>query len=203
MAVAGQAAMSYEQAKLLITATEKLKQDKEMEIAMGVQRAMLPTKLPVVDGWEFFASYDTAQAVGGDYYDAFLLADKSKVCLAFGDVAGKGVPASLVMSRIATVVTNVMTFVTDVKEAINRINNQMCERAIEGRFVTFVLCVIDLNTGVMTIGIAGHMPLMIRKTDGTIIEFGSEIVGVPIGVLEAFPYDVTQYTVFFGIQGEN
>jgi phosphoserine phosphatase RsbU/P len=195
MAVAGQAAMCYEQAKLLVTATEKLKQDKEMEIAMGVQRAMLPTQLPKVNGWEFFASYDTAQAVGGDYYDAFLIDGGSKVCLAFGDVAGKGVPASLVMSRIATVVTNVMTFVGDVRQAVHRINNQMCARAIEGRFVTFVLCVIELATGEMTIAIAGHMPIMIRKTDGSIVEFGEEVVGVPIGVIEEFPYEVTKRTV--------
>ena len=190
MTVAGQAAMSYEQAKLLVTAMEKLKQDKEMDIAMGVQRAMLPTKLPNAAGWEFFASYDTAQAVGGDYYDAFLVDGGNKVCLAFGDVAGKGVPASLVMSRIATVVTNVMTFVGDVREAINRINDQMCARAIEGRFVTFVLCVIHLKTGEMTLGIAGHMPLMIRKTDGTIVEFGAEVVGVPIGILDGYAYEV-------------
>jgi sigma-B regulation protein RsbU (phosphoserine phosphatase) len=195
MAVAGQAAMCYEQAKLLVTAMEKQKQDKEMDIAMGVQRSLLPTELPTAEGWEFFASYDTAQAVGGDYYDAFFVENGEKVCLAFGDVAGKGVPASLVMSRIATVVTNVMTFVGDVKEAVFRINNQMCTRAVEGRFVTFVLCVIELKTGEMTIAIAGHMPIMIRKTDGTIIEFGEEAVGVPIGVVDDFPYDVMVRTV--------
>ncbi|HEY0981674.1 SpoIIE family protein phosphatase [Schlesneria sp.] len=195
MAVAGQAAMSYEQAKLLVTAIEKQKQDKEMDIAMGVQRSLLPTALPAADGWEFFASYDTAQAVGGDYYDAFFVEDGKKVCLAFGDVAGKGVPASLVMSRIATVVTNVMTFVGDVREAIHRINHQMCTRAVEGRFVTFVLCVIDLTSGEMTIAIAGHMPIMIRKTDGTIVEFGEEAIGVPLGVMEDFPYDVLTRTI--------
>ena len=195
MAVAGQAAMCYEQAKLLVTAMEKQKQDKEMDIAMGVQRSLLPTELPRSEGWEFFASYDTAQAVGGDYYDAFFVENEEKVCLAFGDVAGKGVPASLVMSRIATVVTNVMTFVGDVREAVHRINNQMCTRAVEGRFVTFVLCVIDLKSGEMTIAIAGHMPIMIRKTDGTIIEFGEEAVGVPIGVMEDFPYEVMTRTI--------
>ena len=195
MAVAGQAAMCYEQAKLLVTAMEKQKQDKEMDIAMGVQRSLLPTELPSADGWEFFASYDTAQAVGGDYYDAFFVEDGKKICLAFGDVAGKGVPASLVMSRIATVVTNVMTFVGDVCEAVNRINDQMCTRAVEGRFVTFVLCVIDIATGEMTIGIAGHMPIMIRKTDGSVVEFGEEIIGVPIGVMEGYPYEVTTRTI--------
>ena len=195
MAVAGQAAMCYEQAKLLVTAMEKQKQDKEMDIATGVQRSLLPTELPTADGWEFFASYDTAQAVGGDYYDAFFVEDGKKICLAFGDVAGKGVPASLVMSRIATVVTNVMTFVGDVCEAVNRINTQMCTRAVEGRFVTFVLCVIDIATGEMTIGIAGHMPIMIRKTDGSVVEFGEEIIGVPIGVMEGYPYEVMTRTI--------
>ena len=198
MAIAGQAAMSYEQAKLLVTAMEKQKQDKEMNIAMGVQRSLLPTILPKPAGWEIFASYDTAQAVGGDYYDAFEMEDGAKICLAFGDVAGKGVPASLVMSRIATVVTNVMTFVKDVCEAINRINDQMCTRAIEGRFVTFVLIVFDVKTGEMTIGNAGHMPIMFRKTDGTIEEFGEEAVGVPIGVMEGFPYEVLTRTIVPG-----
>lgn len=195
MAVAGQAAMSYEQANLLVTAMEKQKQDKEMNIAMGVQRSLLPTEIPKPDGWEIYASYDTAQAVGGDYYDVFMLEDGKRVCLAFGDVAGKGVPASLVMSRIATVVTNVMAFVTDVQEAIQRINHQMCTRAVEGRFVTFVLLVIDLESGEMHLANAGHMPIMIRKTDGSVIEFGEEAVGVPIGVIDEFPYDVLTRTI--------
>ena len=195
MAVAGQAAMSYEQANLLVTAMEKQKQDKEMNIAMGVQRSLLPTELPKPDGWEIFASYDTAQAVGGDYYDAFMLEDGKRVCMAFGDVAGKGVPASLVMSRIATVVTNVLAFVTDVQEAILRINHQMCTRAVEGRFVTFVLIILDPETGEMNIANAGHMPVMIRKTDGSIEEFGDEAVGVPLGVIDEYPYDVLSRTI--------
>jgi serine phosphatase RsbU (regulator of sigma subunit) len=195
IAVAGQAAMSYESARLLVTALEKQKQDREMNIAMNVQRALLPTELPQVPGWEFYASYDTAQAVGGDYYDILSLAKGSKICVAFGDVAGKGVPASLVMSRLSSVVQNVMAFVSDVGEAALRINNQMCAKAVEGRFVTFVLGVVDTKSGKLTFVNAGHMPIMIRKTDGTIVEVGSEAVGVPFGVMEDFPYDVVTYSI--------
>jgi serine phosphatase RsbU (regulator of sigma subunit) len=71
----------------------------------------------------------------------------------------------------------------------------MCSRAVEGRFITFVLCVIDLKTNVMTVGIAGHMPIMIRNTDGTIVEFGDEIVGLPIGVMDDYSYDVVTRTI--------
>jgi len=195
IAVAGQAAMSYESAKLLVTAMEKQKQDREMGIAMGVQRALLPEQLPQPANWEFFASYDTAQAVGGDYFDSMMLPDGKRLCFAFGDVAGKGVPASLVMSRISSVVSNVMAFVDDVGVAASRINNQMCSKAVEGRFVTFVLGIINPETGEMSIVNAGHMPIMIRKVDGGIEEFGEECVGVPIGVMEDYPFEVATRTI--------
>jgi phosphoserine phosphatase RsbU/P len=195
VAVAGQAAMSYESARLLVTALEKQKQDREMNIAMNVQRALLPLEMPQPPNWEFFASYDSAQAVGGDYYDCMFLPDGKRICVAFGDVAGKGVPASLVMSRINSVVNNVMAFVDDVADAAMRINNQMCAKAVEGRFVTFVLGVIDPATGDMTMVNAGHMPMMIRKTDGNIEEFGEEAIGVPLGVMEDYPYEVVRRTI--------
>ena len=93
---------------LLVSYMAKLKQDKEMDIAMGVQRALLPEKLPDVPGYQFFASYDAAQAVGGDYFDCFMVSE-DKVCVSFGDVAGKGVPGALIMSRMSSVVQNTMT----------------------------------------------------------------------------------------------
>ena len=96
LAVASQAAHSYENARLLQTYLDKQKQDKEMRIASGVQKALLQEKLPEVPGYRFFASYDAAQAVGGDYFDCFMIG-KNKVCISFGDVAGKGVPGALIM----------------------------------------------------------------------------------------------------------
>ena len=74
----------------------------------------------------------------------------------------------------------------------------MCTRAVDGRFVTFVLSVIDVTSGEMTIAIAGHMPMMIRKNDGTIVEFGDEIVGVPIGVIDEFPYEIATRVILPG-----
>ncbi len=192
VAVAGQAAMSYESAKLLVTAMEKQKQDREMGIAMDVQRALLPTEMPKPQSWEFFASYDSAQAVGGDYFDCMMMPDGKRVCFAFGDVAGKGVPASLVMSKLSTVVTITMNFVPDVGDAASRINDQMCTKAVEGRFVTFIIGIIDPETGDLEFVNCGHMPLMIRKVDGTIEEIGEEAVGLPLGVMEGYPFEVVK-----------
>ncbi len=197
MTVAGQAALTYENARLFKTYLEKQKQDGEMKIAMSVQHALLPSSLPKVPGYSFFASYDAAQAVGGDYYDCFRLND-DLICLSFGDVAGKGVPGALIMSRISSCVQNVMPFVHDPAEAIQKINNHMCSNMVEGRFVTYLLIVLDVKNHKMRMVDAGHMSPMIHKPDGTIEEFSEDIVGLPIGVMEDYPYECVERDVHPG-----
>ena len=191
LAVASQAAHSYENARLLQTYLDKQKQDKEMRIASGVQKALLPETLPEVPGYRFFASYDAAQAVGGDYFDCFMIG-KSKVCISFGDVAGKGVPGALIMSRMSSVVQNTMSFTDDVTMAINRINSHMCHNMVEGRFVTYILGVIDLETNTITIANAGHMSPLIRKPNGDVEEFDDSTIGIPVGIMDEYPYEVNQ-----------
>ena len=191
LAVASQAANAYENARLLVTYLQKEKQDKEMSIAMGVQRALLPEKLPQVDGYHFFASYDAAQAVGGDYFDCFMI-NKDLVCVSFGDVAGKGVPGALIMSRMASVVQNTMSFTSDVSVAIQSINDHMCHSMVEGRFVTYILGVIDLRTNIITLVNAGHMSPVIKKEDGSIEEISDSVIGIPVGIMSGYPYEVVE-----------
>jgi serine phosphatase RsbU (regulator of sigma subunit) len=196
-AVAGQAALSYESARLASAFMAKQKQDSELDIARGVQVALLPEELPKVEGYSFYASYDAAQAVGGDYYDAMILSD-GKICLAFGDVAGKGVPGALIMSRISSCVQNTMSFMPSIEEAVAAINNHMCANAVEGRFVTFVLVIIDPVAHHLTLVNAGHMSPMILTTDGRIEEFDEESVGLPIGVMEDYPFEVVERPIVAG-----
>lgn len=197
LAVASQAATAYENARLLVTYLDKQKQDKEMMIAANVQRALLPDRLPEVDGYQFYASYDAAQAVGGDYFDCFMIGD-DKVCVSFGDVAGKGVPGALIMSRMASVVQATMSFTDDVSVAIQRINDHMCHNMVEGRFVTYILGVIDLQENSITLTNAGHMSPVIRKADGSIEEIGDDIIGIPIGIMEGFEYPVIKRDIEAG-----
>ena len=75
-------------------------------------------------------------------------------------------------------------------EAIKAVNNHMCSSAVEGRFVTYILARVDTKAHELELAIAGHMSPMIRKADGTIEEFDEESVGVPVGVIEDYPYDV-------------
>lgn len=165
-----------------------------MQIAQNVQVALLPESLPEIEGYSFFASYESAQAVGGDYYDCFKLPD-NRVVVSFGDVAGKGVPASLVMSRIASVVQCTLKHETDVQQAMLTINDLMSSHSIDGRFVTYVLCVIDLNSHEITFANGGHMCPIVRKADGSLIEIGEEEIGIPVGIMEGYPYEIVKYTL--------
>jgi len=194
LAVASQAASAYENARLLISHVAKQKQDKEMNIARGVQHALLPSDLPQVDGYQFYASYDAAAEVGGDYFDCFMIGE-DKVCISFGDVAGKGVPGALIMSRMSSVVQNTMTFTDNVEVAIQKINEHMCHNMVEGRFVTYILGVIDLKKNRITLTNAGHMSPVIRKPDGSIEELNDDIIGIPIGIMDGYPYQIVEQDI--------
>jgi serine phosphatase RsbU (regulator of sigma subunit) len=188
MTVAGQAALAYENARLVQAYAEKQKQDTELEIARSVQRDLLPTELPKVEGYQFFASYDSARAVGGDMYDCFELPD-GKICLSFGDVAGKGVPGALIMSRMSSCVQSTIRHVHDVVEAIRAINDHMCDGKIEGRFVTYVLCFVDTRNHEVVLSNAGHASPIIRRASGLVERFDQELAGPAIGIMEDYPYE--------------
>ncbi len=187
MTVAGQAALAYENARLVQVYAEKQKQDAEMDIAKSVQR-VLPTEMPEVEGYQFYASYDSARAVGGDMYDWFKLPD-GRICLSFGDVAGKGVPGALIMSRMDSCVQSTIRHVHDAVEAVCAINQHMCDSEVEGRFVTYLLCIVDANSHEVVLVNAGHMPPIIRRANGTIEKFDEELSGPPICVVDDYPYE--------------
>lgn len=189
MAVAGQASLAYESTRLMSSYLRKQKQDNELAIASEIQLDLLPSEMPAYEGWEFFASYDAAQAVGGDYYDCIALPD-GKICLSFGDVAGKGVPGAMIMSRMSSCVQSTMKHVHEAAEAVHAINDHMCDSRVSGRFVTYIMAIVDPATGRVDMVNAGHTPPMIRRASGVIDRADDDdLVGPPIGVMEGYPYE--------------
>ena len=96
------------------------------------------------------------------------------------------------MSRLSSVVESTLQFVSQAGEAVQRINKHMCANAVEGRFVTFVLVMIDTKKNKMSVVNAGHMSPIIRHKNGQLEEFPEEAVGLPIGVLDDFEYEVVE-----------
>jgi sigma-B regulation protein RsbU (phosphoserine phosphatase) len=92
------------------------------------------------------------------------------------------------MARLSGIVRNTMNFTDDVGVAMCQINSLMCNNMAEGRFVTYILGVIDPVQHTFTFGNAGHMPPELRSADGTLLNPGTETSGPPIGFDAEYQY---------------
>jgi serine phosphatase RsbU (regulator of sigma subunit) len=194
MEISGQPAISSAHTRLFSSFLAKKAQDYDLQIAKDVQRTLLPKTLPQIEDYEIHAVYDPARTVGGDYYDCFAL-DENKICMSFGDVSGKGVPAAIIMARLASAVQSTMRFTHDVCDAISAINSHMCHRAAEGRFATFVLLILDLAAHTVWLANAGHRPPLVLRADGALEDLGLSAVGPPLGVTDGQTYEAVSRDV--------
>jgi len=91
-----------------------------------------------------------------------------------------------------------MSFTDDVLVAIQRINSHMCHSMVEGRFVTYILGVIDLKKNRITLAIAGHMSPLIRKANGVVEEFNQDTIGIPVGIKADYQYEIVERDIAVG-----
>lgn len=142
--------------------------EKELLIAQQLQAGMLPYQpfFPQHPQVEVDALMKPAKEVGGDFYDAFSL-DSEKICVAIGDVAGKGVPAALFMMRSITLLRSEMLKTKDLAQTIHAINTNLSQDNPMSMFVTMMICVLDLSNGLMQYVNGGHnSPLLGNSNDG-------------------------------------
>jgi phosphoserine phosphatase RsbU/P len=163
--------------------------ERDLKTARQVQRSFLPKGPPAVEGYEFFAHYEAAEEVGGDYYDFIPIPDR-KVAVMLGDVAGKGVPAALLMAKVSSDARFLMLTERTPADAVARLNDQMQEAGLLDRFVTLTAAVLDAVTHQVTFVNAGHLPaLLYRKATGKVTEATPrDLAGFPLGVAEGIPF---------------
>jgi len=152
---------------------------REMEEARRIQRQLLPTALPQLDGWELASSWQPAAGVGGDCFDAITLAP-TRIALSIADVVGKGIPAALLMSNLQAAVRAFATSSTEPRELCQQVNRILCGHIAEGRFISFCYCIIDTEMGVLTYCNAGHYPPIVVHADGSVerLSAGGAVLGV-------------------------
>jgi serine phosphatase RsbU (regulator of sigma subunit)/anti-sigma regulatory factor (Ser/Thr protein kinase) len=169
-----------------IAAREKMA--REIEVASQIQRTLLPGDLPRIPGLDIDAFYRAASVVGGDLYDVFAISEH-RYCLVVADVSGKGVPASLVMSMLRTVVQISAPKVGSAREILLRVNDYMNHNIPSGMFVTIILAVYDDNARSLDIVSAGHNALLLRKAgqdDVQTINPGGMPLGMPATIEKPF-----------------
>jgi sigma-B regulation protein RsbU (phosphoserine phosphatase) len=196
-AVANQAAVALENARLHeeTIAQEKLKRD--LELAHQVQQSFLPRQFPEVAGYDFAAHYQPAQAVGGDYY-TFVRLPGGRLAVVLADVAGKGIPAALLVARLSSDTKLALLTEPDPARAVGKLNDMLYEfTSLVDRFVTLALAVLDPASHTVTLVNAGHLsPLLYRPEPLTIEEaVPNRIAGVPLGIMDGYTFDSCQVTL--------
>jgi serine phosphatase RsbU (regulator of sigma subunit)/pSer/pThr/pTyr-binding forkhead associated (FHA) protein len=195
--VANQAAISLENARMLEDTVTQEKTKRDLALAREVQKNFLPKSAPKVAGYEFHGFYEAAKEVGGDYYGYIPLPD-GKLVVSVGDVAGKGVPASLVMAKLASDIRFSFLSEADPQQAIAKLNDLLYAFVSEmDRFVTLVAVVLDPATHTVTMVSGGHSsPLLYRPSTGELFPaMPKSVGGPPLGMIEGLPFDSCQATL--------
>lgn len=142
---------------------EKERTSAELGLAASIQQSMLPRIFPPFPDrrdFDIFASMQPARAVGGDFYD-FYLVDDSHLMFTIADVSDKGVPAALYMMIAKTIIKNnafLMQSPDDIAAVMTLVNRQLAENNDEMMFVTAFLGLLDLSSGRLIFVNAGHTP---------------------------------------------
>ncbi|MBL8429692.1 MAG: CHASE2 domain-containing protein [Dechloromonas sp.] len=162
----------------------------ELDAARRIQMGMLPDpKAVFVDERRFSvaALLEPAQAVGGDYYDCFML-DEQRLCLAIGDVSGKGVPASLFMAISKTLTGVLARRQADIGLAVRELERELSRENSEYLFVTAFIAVLDLTSGNMEYVCAGHDAPILQRADMLMRVSTASIAGPPLCAAGDYPY---------------
>jgi sigma-B regulation protein RsbU (phosphoserine phosphatase) len=154
-------------------------EQRALDEARRIQRKLLPTTLPEIDGWEIASSWQPAAGVGGDCFDAIGFG-RSRLAISIADVVGKGIPAALLMSNLQAAVRAFATDVAEPAELCQQVNRILCGNIAEGRFISFFYCVVDNDLGALTFANAGHYPPILVRADGAVERLvpGGAVLGV-------------------------
>ncbi|MBI2150389.1 MAG: SpoIIE family protein phosphatase [Acidobacteria bacterium] len=169
-------------------ASERMLQ--EMHEARDIQRRLLPVELPHLSGRDIQAFWQPAGEVGGDYFDAIRLSPAS-AALCIADVAGKGLPAALLMSNMQASVRGFAQNTASPAEMCRQLNRIVLDTC-SGRFATLFYAVLDSAAGALRYTNAGHVPPILVRNDGAVLRLSEG--GTVLGVFADAPYEEAQVT---------
>ncbi|MBI3765931.1 MAG: SpoIIE family protein phosphatase [Ignavibacteriales bacterium] len=153
--VASQAAIAIENARLHQSEIEKQKIEEELTLARRIQEGLLPKTDPLIDGLDIAGISIPALTVGGDYFD-YIRLDSHKLLVVVADVSGKGMAASLYMSKVQGMVQLAAQMYTSPREILIHVNRMLYEGMERRSFITMILASFDLTRNEVRICRAGH-----------------------------------------------
>jgi sigma-B regulation protein RsbU (phosphoserine phosphatase) len=164
--------------RLLKVAKENERLQAELEIARAVQNQLFPRAIPELKTLLLEAACSPARMVSGDYYDYQRL-EGSKLALAIGDVAGKGISAALLMATVQSALrTQLRHPPVSPAPLVSQLNQFLYAHTAPEKYATFFLCIYDDASGELNYTNAGHLPpILIRGGEATPLDVNGMVVG--------------------------
>ncbi len=183
--LANVAAVKIENARLFehALAAEAMKQ--ELETAAEIQNHLLPGDGPTIPGFQLDGISRPCRAVGGDYFD-YIPLPEGRLAFAVGDVAGKGMPAALLMCSLQASLHALTDQNFSPEETTARLNRLLCRKIPANRFVTFFFGILDPGTHTLIYANAGHNPPAVLRADGGLQRLAPG--GTHLGFFDASTY---------------
>lgn len=160
-------------------ASQLHRQEREIEEARAIQLGFLPKDIPQIAGYEIAGAWQPARVVGGDYYDVLGFGgDTLGLCIA--DVAGKGMPAALLMSNLQAGVRGLASPALSPELLCERLNSLICRSIASDRFITLFYAQLDGESRQLRYANAGHNAPIVAHRDGTHdrLDQGGGVLGI-------------------------
>ena len=186
-AAANQAAISIENARLYRSEANKLRIERDLDLARKIQQSLLPKCNPNVKGLDICGQMVPAMQVGGDYYD-LILVSPTKLFVVVGDVSGKGLSASLYMTKLQTMMQVACIDNRSPRDILIEINRNLYVSMEKDWFVTITLALFDLEKNIVRVCRAGHAPLL-AASNGTVSAYRTQ--GIGVGLEKGLIFDKT------------
>jgi len=177
--IAEQSAFALYNAIIYSMANEKKRLDHDLEIARDIQRILLPSEAPAINGFQISGINVPARQVSGDYFD-YIHVDQERLGVAIADVSGKGVPASLIMAICRSVLRAEAARNPSPADVLRKVNRQLYPDIKEDMFISMAYLVLDHQRDGITLARAGHdAPLLYQQQSQT--KSPGMVVGIDSG----------------------
>ncbi len=181
--VAAPTSLAINNARMANELVQQARMRREFDLARRMQKSLLPKRRR--DGFPLLGVNLPAHEISGDFYDYFDLPD-GRIGFLIGDVSGKGLDAALLMVRVASLLRWVGKDSTPPSEWLVRVNEELCQSSLDGRFVCALVGQCDRNAEHVEFAAAGFPPAMLYR-DGEFTEYISG--GAPLGILSGMTFE--------------
>ena len=193
--IAEQSAFALYNAIIYSMANEKKRLDHDLEIARDIQRILLPSESPAINGFQISGTNVPARQVSGDYFD-YIQVDQERLGVAIADVSGKGVPASLIMAICRSVLRAEAARNPSPADVLRKVNRQLYPDIKEDMFISMAYLILDHRHDGVTLARAGHdAPLWYKRQSQTVTPVKSP--GMVVGIDSGSVFD--RLTVDFAV----